>query len=742
MTWLRRDDLPRNQRQILQVELANIAPSFDQSRIQRATERRSTKIQQALAPDARDANDQMIKAAKLVDNIAPIPGRPGFFSLMHGNELIELQASEVEGIRKSVKEHFMQAVNKIRGRTQAAKWKYDYQKEVNKDQPVVSFFVHTFGSIDDPGAELLQASNGPWSFLRMYSLMWRRVTLKKRQDLWYWQASPVQRPACWRTLIRMRSSAQRKRRLLFWSNSNISFGIAIGIGAAVAAPIVFGGAAALAGGAGLTGTVATGAAALGTGGVVIGGGAATGGLLRGGTNLAAAITGDVNLSEVKKEFVTGAKRGAVDAATGVVTAGTGSALGQGVTTTARIAKGTVSGFAGGFAGGGLQATLEGKSAGEVLKSASKSGLSGALGGGLGGAASKALNSQSAVTRVLTGSATGGVGGAAGTLITGGSVDEINQAGITGLITGGVTAAPAPVARSGRVGTGSPGVRIEEPDVASGTQGKSPAVGQEVPTQQSQSKEQTTEMPKPPSLRERQRVAALQREAIAKEAEASSLESKAARIGSTNPDRATRLRQRATQAREKSQRFKREAQEFSSGQRSPTEDLPGPEDIEQLFKQAEPEGKITGPKEVPPRLAELDPQQLPRLIRPLERGPNGGRIVYRVEGGGSKELVAITDGQVSLGSEKGAFLNFGSRARAEEFLQKRGSGSRIVAFEIDEQWVQSLRSAAIPEQGNKNISGPKLVDVRFADDQIYVPPELLPELQHFIVPGSGRVIKSK
>jgi hypothetical protein len=115
----------------------------------------------------------------------------------------------------------------------------------------------------------------------------------------------------------------------------------------------------------------------------------------------------------------------------------------------------------------------------------------------------------------------------------------------------------------------------------------------------------------------------------------------------------------------------------------------------------------------------------------------------VEGGGSKDLITVSpERNVRVQHDEGVFLNFGSRARAEEFLQKRGAGARIVAFEVDEQWIQSLRSAAMPEQGTTGIRGPKLVDVRFAADQIYIPPDLVPELQDFIIPGSGHVVKTK
>lgn len=98
--------------------------------------------------------------------------------------------------------------------------------------------------------------------------------------------------------------------------------------------------------------------------------------------------------------------------------------------------------------------------------------------------------------------------------------------------------------------------------------------------------------------------------------------------------------------------------------------------------------------------------------------------------------------MTLGRSLGT-LNFGSYERAVEFAQKESkAGSRIVAFEVDEAWSQAARSAAIPEHGTGALGGslPRLVDVRFAEDQMEIPASLLDEFEKFIVPGSGRVIE--
>jgi hypothetical protein len=122
----------------------------------------------------------------------------------------------------------------------------------------------------------------------------------------------------------------------------------------------------------------------------------------------------------------------------------------------------------------------------------------------------------------------------------------------------------------------------------------------------------------------------------------------------------------------------------------------------------------------------------------------GRVVFRVEGSGSRTLLNV-DAAGSVKTTPGTtYLNFGSVERALEFLAKRGPGARIVAFEVDEAWAQSVRSGAVPETGTKFLTGktPKLVDVKYAEDQFEIPSEMLPEMEKFIVPGSAKVLLTK
>jgi Domain of unknown function (DUF4157) len=219
---------------------------------------------------------------------------------------------------------------------------------------------------------------------------------------------------------------------------DVSFSIAIGTAAVVALPIVAAGASAAATGAGLAGTGATIAAGAGTLGTITAGGAVVGGGLRAASSAAGQkLAGDtVSGGEVWKEFKEGAKHGAVDASTAVVTAGVGKALGTSASLLGRGVRTATAGATGGAVGGGLGATLEGKSPKEVAKAAFQGAAGGGVGGALGTVGGHVLG-ESGVAKVVTGGIGGAGGAAASTLAVGGSLDKSTL--ITGAVAGGVAA---------------------------------------------------------------------------------------------------------------------------------------------------------------------------------------------------------------------------------------------------------------------------------------------------------------
>ena len=251
---------------------------------------------------------------------------------------------------------------------------------------------------------------------------------------------------------------------------------------------------------------------------------------------------------------------------------------------------------------------------------------------------------------------------------------------------------------------------------------------------------TTGAPPEPggNLLQQQRAAAWQRLAASKEAEAAELERRVAVM--KDVDKAAKFKDQAAALRKEAASLKEESAEYAAGTRSATADLPTNEEIDaEIDKLAAGKGAPQQKVEVPLSKSEQTPAELPRLERGLLKTARG-RVVFRVEGSGSRTLLNVDPAGAVTTTPGTAYLNFGSVERALEFLAKRGPGARIVAFEVEESWVQSLRSAAVPERGTKFLQGqPRLVDVRFAEDQMEIPANLLPEMEKFIVPGSAKVV---
>nr|WP_145547125.1 annexin [Variovorax boronicumulans] len=310
--------------------------------------------------------------------------------------------------------------------------------------------------------------------------------------------------------------------------------------------------------------------------------------------------------------------------------------------------------------------------------------------------------------------------------------------------------PAPAAPDGDGNRLLPGLRSAEVDAAIDAAQAGPAlrIGAGQPG---------ADVRPPPAdhatLAQRQRAGALHEQADGLMQHANALldtaiarEAAAALADSHNPRRAAALRAEADRLLDqavgleaRATGLRAEAAEFASGRRSATADLPGPGDVDALFA-----GMVSeqpGLVRVPLSDVERDPALLQRLVRPLLEGEGGGRMVLRVESERSRSLVHVdADGNVTIEGGASAHLNFGSFERAVEFVMQNSEGrARIIAFEVDEGWVRALRSAAIPEHGTADLHGqPRLVDVRFADDQMEIPAGLIGELGRAIVPGSGRV----
>jgi len=117
-------------------------------------------------------------------------------------------------------------------------------------------------------------------------------------------------------------------------------------------------------------------------------------------------------------------------------------------------------------------------------------------------------------------------------------------------------------------------------------------------------------------------------------------------------------------------------------------------------------------------------------------------VYRVEGLPNTRILLGEGGQVSVQGDQMLFVNFGDKARAEQFLatrlQQGMPGAQIKSFEVPRSLLDDLRASAVPESMATQFPGrPLLVDPTKAADQFGLRLQQIETLQEAIIQGSGK-----
>jgi hypothetical protein len=265
-------------------------------------------------------------------------------------------------------------------------------------------------------------------------------------------------------------------------------------------------------------------------------------------------------------------------------------------------------------------------------------------------------------------------------------------------------------------------------------------------------------------------------------EIASLEQRLARTDPGNLRRADALRREIEERTRRLTGLQAQADEAAAaGATGPRDVVPSDDEIESALTALE-EGTAgggAGPQawiRLPARSVRNSPTVVERLVRPIFRSRSGNRVVFRVEGGTdpaarSRELVHIDDDRNVLLTTGGRALNlnFGVFERALEFLIANRAGARLKVFEIEEAWFRAARGVSTSEQGVaarlnqvdpatgavtgplqpaggaapgiRDVQGlPRTVDIRYGEDQLQVPANLVRELQEFIVPRSGRGVE--
>ncbi|MGK9004550.1 hypothetical protein [Citrobacter europaeus] len=128
-----------------------------------------------------------------------------------------------------------------------------------------------------------------------------------------------------------------------------------------------------------------------------------------------------------------------------------------------------------------------------------------------------------------------------------------------------------------------------------------------------------------------------------------------------------------------------------------------------------------------------------------RDPKTGSTVtvYRIEGVPNTRVLSGEKGQVTITGETTLYLNFGDKARAQDFLQKHISqnmeGATVKTFEVPTSVLNDLRNSAVKERVTRlpeNKGKPVISDPIKADDQYGIRPDNLKDLQDKIIQGAG------
>jgi hypothetical protein len=132
-----------------------------------------------------------------------------------------------------------------------------------------------------------------------------------------------------------------------------------------------------------------------------------------------------------------------------------------------------------------------------------------------------------------------------------------------------------------------------------------------------------------------------------------------------------------------------------------------------------------------------------LASALTRLATPGTVrVYRVESNyNQRVIVDHSTGAVSLIGDDVLHVNFGSAARAEEFLTRylaRGwEGSTIRSFEVPASFLDDLRAIAVPQRLARQFPNrPYICDATRAPDQFGLTPQQIEALQRAIIQGTG------
>jgi Domain of unknown function (DUF4157) len=448
--WLQRPDLTRSDRSILRAELATLEPGLGADLNRASGQRQQNRLAQAFSPAAGADRAGVLENIRVIESIRPYQEQPGMAYVVHHGELLVFPQELGARVRAEATAALQAASRSAHEMNEGTQYRMSEHMKLNyEDQYVVGFFVSVVSG-EEP-VELQSRMLGPLSqsniALSRYRTAQQRGSLSEMADAVF---TAVEKADQAQTIVldgidRAVSAAGSIVRGLTITR-NLSFAIALSIGAILAAPVVAAGVA----GTGATGLLATGMTALGTGTVVGGEGFLMGFAGGAGGELAAGHGGHAALRSGLSEGHRVGEQGFAIGVGGGASVGLARNLGVGavgLSRGAQLGRGALAGSGGNalgsFTGAALSDVPEGESrAGFMLRSTAWGAGLGAFGGAA-GAGSQWLSSP--VARLGVGVGLPSLAGTGATYLQTGDWNQSLQAGALSLTVGALaTRAPTGV----------------------------------------------------------------------------------------------------------------------------------------------------------------------------------------------------------------------------------------------------------------------------------------------------------
>lgn len=149
--WLHRDDVDAADRALLREEFATLAPQREQARQAEAAERQTQRLRRILRPSGGSRSD-LKRNLEAVEGIHIDPGEPDAAFIHFRGERHRIGVQQAEEVRAETMRELNRGIQRVMVKSSAATELYDAQREINRDMPVVHFFVDLFGGDDEPVA--------------------------------------------------------------------------------------------------------------------------------------------------------------------------------------------------------------------------------------------------------------------------------------------------------------------------------------------------------------------------------------------------------------------------------------------------------------------------------------------------------------------------------------------------------------------------------------------------------------